>query len=60
MMIQPEPQSIGLSSLLNNIDSGRIKIPQFQREYVWEKKVASQLLDSIAKGFSNSNWSSHF
>lgn len=50
-MIQPEPQSIGLSSLLNNIESGRIKIPQFQREYVWEKKAASQLLDSIAKGF---------
>lgn len=51
MMIQPEPQSIGISSLLNNIESGRIKIPQFQREYVWEKNAASQLLDSIAKGF---------
>jgi len=51
MMIQPEPQSIGVTSLLNNIESGRIKIPQFQREYVWEKKAASQLLDSIAKGF---------
>ena len=51
MMIQPEPQSMGLSSLINNIESGRIKIPQFQRDYVWEKKAASQLLDSIAKGF---------
>ncbi|MGG2028725.1 DUF262 domain-containing protein [Gottfriedia sp. S16(2024)] len=50
-MIQPEPQSIGMTSLLNDIDSGRIKIPQFQREYVWEKKAAAQLLDSIAKGF---------
>lgn len=50
-MIQPEPQSTGLSSLLNDIDSGRIKIPQFQRQYVWEKKAAAQLLDSIAKGF---------
>lgn len=50
-MIQPEPQSIGLSSLLNNIENGKVKIPQFQREYVWEKKAASQLLDSIAKGF---------
>ncbi|HWO95681.1 MAG TPA: DUF262 domain-containing protein [Bacillus sp. (in: firmicutes)] len=50
-MIQPEPKSTGLSSLLADIDSGRIKIPQFQREYVWEKKAAAQLLDSIAKGF---------
>ncbi|SDN76350.1 hypothetical protein SAMN05518871_107155 [Psychrobacillus sp. OK028] len=50
-MIQPEPQSVGLSSLINNIESGRVKIPQFQRDYVWEKKAASQLLDSIAKGF---------
>ncbi|MEG8979330.1 DUF262 domain-containing protein [Priestia megaterium] len=50
-MIQPEPQSTGLSSLLNDIECGRIKIPQFQREYVWEKKAAAQLLDSIAKGF---------
>lgn len=50
-MIQPEPQSTGLSSLLNDIESGRIKIPQFQREYVWERKAAAQLLDSIAKGF---------
>ncbi|SNZ03112.1 hypothetical protein SAMN05421503_0278 [Terribacillus aidingensis] len=50
-MIQPEPQSTGLSSLLNDIESGRIKIPQFQRQYVWERKAAAQLLDSIAKGF---------
>lgn len=51
IVIQPEPQSVGLSSLINNIESGRVKIPQFQRDYVWEKKAASQLLDSIAKGF---------
>lgn len=51
MMIQPEPQRIGVSSLLNNIENGRIKIPQFQREYELEKKAASQLLNSIAKGF---------
>lgn len=50
-MYQPEPKSTGLSSLLNDIESGRIKIPQFQRDYVWEKKAAGQLLDSIAKGF---------
>lgn len=50
-MIQPQPQSIGLASLLNNIEDGRVKVPQFQREYVWEKAAAAQLLDSIAKGF---------
>lgn len=50
-MIQPEPQSTGLNSLIGDITSGRIKIPQFQREYVWEMRAAAQLLDSIAKGF---------
>ncbi|MGU3471873.1 DUF262 domain-containing protein [Paenibacillus sp. D51F] len=50
-MIQPEPQSTGLNSLIADISSGRIKVPQFQREYVWEMKAAAQLLDSIAKGF---------
>ncbi|WP_339192763.1 DUF262 domain-containing protein [Paenibacillus sp. FSL W8-1287] len=50
-MIQPEPQSTGLNSLMTDISNGRIKIPQFQREYVWELKAAAQLLDSIAKGF---------
>lgn len=50
-LIQPEPQSTGLATLINDVDSGRIKIPQFQRDFVWEKKAAAQLLDSIAKGF---------
>ena len=34
---QPEPQSSNLSSLVNNIEKGLVKIPQFQRDFVWRK-----------------------
>lgn len=39
------------SSLFNDIDVGRIKIPQFQRDFVWSKEDTSKLIDSILKGF---------
>lgn len=39
------------AALLNDIKQGRIKIPQFQRDYVWERERAACLLDSILKGY---------
>ena len=50
-MQQPENQSKRYSTLFNDIDSGRIKIPQFQRDFVWDKAQTSKLIDSILKGF---------
>ncbi len=50
-MHQPEPQSISFSALMNDIEKGVIKIPQFQREFVWGKEKSAKLLDSILKGF---------
>ncbi|WP_163536353.1 DUF262 domain-containing protein [Gracilibacillus sp. YIM 98692] len=50
-MYQPEPQSITFSTLIHDIDKGIIKIPQFQRDFVWSKAQSSQLLDSIIKGY---------
>ncbi|MFC3041450.1 DUF262 domain-containing protein [Virgibacillus xinjiangensis] len=37
--------------IINEIDSGYIKLPLFQREYVWTVKEAAKLLDSIIKGY---------
>jgi hypothetical protein len=37
--------------LVQDIESGRIKIPQFQRNFVWEKAQSAQLLDSMLKGY---------
>ncbi len=50
-MKQPEPQSIPFSGLMNNIEQGRVKIPQFQRDFVWSREKSSQLLDSILKSY---------
>ena len=50
-MQQPENQSKKYSSLFNDIDGGKIKIPQFQRDFVWAKIRTAKLIDSILKGF---------
>ena len=47
----PEPQSLPFSSLMSDIDKGIIKIPQFQRDFVWSKEKSAKLLDSIVKGY---------
>jgi hypothetical protein len=50
-MSLPEPQSITFSSLFAEIEHGTIKIPQFQRDFVWSKSDSAKLLDSIVKGY---------
>lgn len=50
-MNQPEPQASSLQTLLAEIDKGLIKIPQFQRDFVWRKQKSAKLLDSILKGY---------
>ena len=34
-----------------DIEKGLIKIPQFQRDFVWRKDKSARLIDSIIKGF---------
>jgi uncharacterized protein with ParB-like and HNH nuclease domain len=36
---------------MSDIDKGTIKIPQFQRDFVWNKEKSAKLLDSIVKGY---------
>lgn len=50
-MQQPENQSKKYNVLFTDIDVGRIKVPQFQRDFVWSKVQTAKLLDSILKGF---------
>lgn len=50
-MYQPEPHSFKFSVLLNDIEQGQIKIPQFQRDFVWSKEQSAKLMDSILKGY---------
>jgi len=36
---------------LNDIEKGTVKVPQFQRQFVWPKQKSAELLDSIFKGY---------
>ena len=46
-----ENLSKNYAALIQEIESGQIKIPQFQRNFVWEKVQSAQLLDSMLKGY---------
>lgn len=48
---QPKPDSKHYSDLIMDIQKGIIKIPKFQREFVWSIDKTAQLLDSILKGY---------
>lgn len=50
-MLQPQNQTYQYDFLFANIDNGLIKIPDFQREFVWSKEQTARLIDSIIKGF---------
>lgn len=43
--------SVRYSDLLSEIETGQVKIPQFQRKFVWGIKASAKLLDSIMKGY---------
>ena len=45
------PTNPRLSSLLSDVARGNIKIPVFQREYVWSDEQIMSLLDSIYSGY---------
>jgi hypothetical protein len=39
------------SDLISEIETGQVKIPQFQRKFVWGIKASAKLIDSIMKGY---------
>lgn len=48
---QPKPDSKKYSDLINEIEKGLIKVPKFQRDFVWSIEKTANLLDSILKGY---------
>lgn len=40
-----------LKDLISDINSGQIKVPQFQRQFVWKEDQALKLLDSISSNY---------
>ncbi len=48
---QPKPDSKKYSDLIHEIQKGIIKIPKFQRDFVWTIDKTAKLLDSILKGY---------
>ena len=47
----PQPTHAKYSGLLNDIKRGQVKIPQFQRDFVWSIQKSAALIDSIVKGY---------
>jgi hypothetical protein len=50
-LLQPDNHNKKYEALFVEIDTGQIKLPMFQREFVWEKEQSAKLIDSILKGF---------
>ncbi len=45
------PEVIFLGKLVERVAAGRIRVPRFQRAFVWSQPDLSQLLDSVRQGF---------
>lgn len=50
-ILEPKNRSETLQGLFYLIDRGQIKIPKFQRDFVWSKEQTAHLIDSIIKGY---------
>jgi len=52
-MVEPtlKPETVKVKHLINDYRSGRVVIPEFQREYVWKPSKAAPLVDSLYRGF---------
>ena len=49
--LKSNPGSMDYNDLIHEIRNGTMKIPDFQRNVVWNIDQTIKLLDSIAKGF---------
>src|SRR4051794_28123294 len=51
VLLQPDNHNKKYEALFVQIDAGQIKLPRFQRDFVWDKEQSAKLIDSILKGF---------
>jgi len=47
----PEPTTPRIEQLVNQVIQGDIKIPQFQRSFVWKRQDILSLCDSVYRGY---------
>nr|MDO8115317.1 DUF262 domain-containing protein [Candidatus Sigynarchaeota archaeon] len=62
MINLPETQALPFQVLVDDIERGNLKIPQFQRDFVWDIDKSARLMDSILKGYPIGTfilWSTH-
>ncbi|WP_394822872.1 DUF262 domain-containing protein [Pendulispora albinea] len=52
---QPNAQTIPLVDLVNQVQRGRVRIPEFQRLFRWQWEDVRRLFDSIVKGYPIGN-----
>ena len=50
-MLKPHNRDMDYNELFVKIGDGTIKLPKFQREFIWNKEQTAGLLDSLVKGF---------
>ena len=50
-MAKLKPDFVSYRDLIGEIDGGLVKIPAFQRDFVWELNDTIALLDSICRGY---------
>ena len=48
--IKVEP-GLSLGAIMKDVEGGKLRIPRFQREFVWVLKKCASLMDSIVKGY---------
>ncbi|MBU0500551.1 MAG: DUF262 domain-containing protein [Gammaproteobacteria bacterium] len=46
-----KPEVVFVFELLNQVRSGKLRIPRFQRSYVWSRQQMTELLDSINRQY---------
>ncbi len=49
--VDPKPEIFRIEELVTKVKDGDIKLPKFQRPFVWKKKDIIKLLDSIYNGY---------
>lgn len=47
----PDALSVRLKRLVERLEAGEIKIPKFQRKFIWSKGMVLELLESLLQGY---------
>ena len=45
------PEVVFLGKLVDRVAAGKIRVPRFQRNFVWKQPDLYTLLDSVRRGF---------